>query len=139
MTRLRPATLSDAPFLFRLRTDTATQMGSYHPAPDYLHHLAWLDGSLRNGRRVLLIAEVAGHAVATIRLDQRGPGVAEISLTVAPEARRQGYGLATLAAVETWGVPCLLASIKPDNLASIALFTRAGYTQSPEGIWERRP
>lgn len=58
-------------------------------------------------------------------------GVAEISIYVAPEARRQGVGRALLrdvvACAETNGVWTLQATIFPENEASLHLHQSAGF------------
>jgi L-amino acid N-acyltransferase YncA len=66
-----------------------------------------------------------------VRLDGGGPGTAEISFTVAPEARGRGLAAALLTAAEgparEWGVRTLLAEIRKTNERSVRAFKRAGY------------
>lgn len=140
---LRAATLADADFLFRLRTDPATAWASRGDAPDRLTHAAWLTRTLADRTRRLYVAESSGVAVGTVRLDRRDADRAEVSVTVAPEARRLGLGRAVLELVEdaarAWGVTWLEAEIKPDNAVSQRLFTRQGYVARAEnGLWEKR-
>src|SRR5215472_14449134 len=58
-------------------------------------------------------------------------GVAEVSVYVAASARRSGVGRALLAALieasEASGIWTLQAGIFPENMASVTLFTKAGF------------
>ena len=58
-------------------------------------------------------------------------GVAEVSVYVATSARRSGVGTALLAALieasEASGIWTLQAAIFPENMASVTLFTKAGF------------
>lgn len=128
---LRPATLQDGPFLLRLRNDRLTRENSLGDAmvgPQ--EHRHWLASSLANPNRRLWIAEVDGEGVGTIRKDL-GP-VTELSWTIAPEARGQGYGTAMLQALTAAASGPLKALIKARNAPSRALALRAGFR--PGGV-----
>src|SRR5690348_1550527 len=110
--KLRRATLDDAERLWRWRNDPETRANSISTDPVPLEsHIAWLKSSLRNPDRKLLVAELDGEPVGTVRIDNDR----ELSWTVAPEARGRGIGGAMVAAVV---FPGAVARIKRENLAS---------------------
>ena len=85
--------------------------------------------------RRLFVAEHQGRPVGTVRFD-RGDGAWEVSITVAPAAR--GRRLATpmlLAAERALGPAVIRANVHRDNVASLALFKRAGYVVTSDGEW----
>ena len=88
---LRNVSLKDAEILFAWRNDVKTRMASRTGAElKWEDHLAWLESSLKNPKRVLVIAERKNIPVGTARADKRADGFTEISYTIAPEARGQG-------------------------------------------------
>lgn len=123
---LRPATPEDGPFLLRLRNDRLTRENSLSDTLVGLEeHWDWLASSLVNPNRRLWIAEVDGERVGTIREDL-GP-LTELSWTVAPEARGQGYGTAMLQALTATVSGPLKALIKARNAPSRSMALRAGF------------
>jgi RimJ/RimL family protein N-acetyltransferase len=128
---LRAATLDDAALLRQWRNDPVTRANSRNTGEiTNDEHMAYLHAVLPNTDRKLLIAELEGAPIGQVRLDKKGSN-AEISLTVAPEARGGGLSSWLLRAAEPLarelGVTTLLAEIHPDNQASIKAFKRAGY------------
>lgn len=103
--RLRPATIADAELLFAWRNDPLTRAQSIHTAPVvWDSHLAWLRASLQNPNRQLFIAEQAAQAeqetvvFGTVRADKINEDY-ELSWTVAPERRGNGWGNKMVAAL----------------------------------------
>ena len=93
----------------------------------------WHKGHLPNCRIVAnRDGEVLGWAALT-SISSRCvyAGVAEVSVYVAQVARKQGVGLtllkALIAEAEATGIWTLQAGIFPENIASIALHTKAGF------------
>jgi L-amino acid N-acyltransferase YncA len=93
----------------------------------------WHKGHLPNCRLVAVCdGEVLGWAALT-SISSRCvyAGVAEVSVYVAQEAQRQGVGLALLTALiadaEAAGIWTLQAGIFPENTASLALHSKAGF------------
>ena len=136
---LRPATMADADRLLAWRNDPETRANSWNThAVTKEAHEQWLRRAVEtpgvHGKYVF-IAEADGQPVGTGRLEWT-PGVhgIEVSLMVAPEHRRRGYGTAILCALRTevaqrgWARARLVAAIKPGNVASIGTFIKAGFT-----------
>lgn len=130
--RLRKATNEDCRTLFDWRNDPVTVSMSLvaEPVP-WENHVAWFEASLQNPRRHLLVAELAGEKVGTIRFDEVDD-TSEISITVSPNQRGKGMGTLLLEAADEWavkelGLTRILARIKETNPASIAIFKKSGY------------
>ncbi|MEC3975696.1 GNAT family N-acetyltransferase [Amycolatopsis sp. H20-H5] len=129
----REATESDARLLLAWRNDTRTRQASRSTGEIALaDHLAWLRGVLTSHDRLLLVVEVAGEPVGTVRFDRAGDEAWEVSITLAPAARGRGLSGDVLAEGErvlttTYQVREILAAVHQDNAASAALFQRAGY------------
>lgn len=128
----RPATETDAKRLFDWRNDETTRLVSRTSEP--LHwesHVAWVERTLADPGRKLLIIEQNNEAIATIRWDDLGDLTWEVSISLAPEQRGKGLAAAVLAAGEralTDLAPVKLrAGIHISNEASRRLFARAGY------------
>jgi len=136
--RLRKATLDDCRTLFTWRNDPVTVAMSLvsEPVP-WEGHVAWFEGSLQNPKRHLLVAELDEQAVGTIRFDDVDD-TAEISITVSPDQRGKGMGTSLLEAADSWaseelGLDRIIARIKENNPASIAIFKKSGYEITETG------
>lgn len=126
---LRLATLADAQLLLSWRNDPATRAASLTDhAISPVDHYDWLEKTLRMESRTLWIAESGGEAVGTARLDKT-PERQELSWTVAPNHRGEGFGKAMVkeALANTSGP--IRARIKPENTASQAIARACGFTR----------
>jgi RimJ/RimL family protein N-acetyltransferase len=86
--------------------------------------------------RELIIAEADGEAVATVRFD-RDDASAEVSITLAPDARGRAlaYPVLDAACRDYWTRhedTRLLATIRPDNRASLRVFEHVGFRRTGE-------
>ncbi|TCK27384.1 bifunctional UDP-2,4-diacetamido-2,4,6-trideoxy-beta-L-altropyranose hydrolase/GNAT family N-acetyltransferase [Pseudonocardia endophytica] len=132
----RPATSDDAELLLAWRNDPETRRWSRTPSPvTAVEHRAWLERSLADGDRMLLVVSDADGPVGTVRWDHDPDGW-EVSITVAPQRRGSGLAGPLLAAGERAlrastgaGTP-VTAVVHRDNTASARLFARAGYAPS---------
>lgn len=121
---LRPATMNDAGVLFAWRNDPETRANSVNSDPvAWADHCAWLKASLANPDRDLLIAELDGMPVGTVRID-RGDET-EISWTVSPEHRGKGVAKYMVALASPSGRA--VARIKPANIASQKIAESVGF------------
>jgi RimJ/RimL family protein N-acetyltransferase/O-antigen/teichoic acid export membrane protein len=135
---LRAATSADAELLLGWRNDPLIRAVSRRPdpvAPE--EHGRWLHGVLENPSRELFIAEYEGAPVGQVRLDRLDGSLWEISVALGPEARGRGLGRATIteavaALREHEKGVAVVAFIRPDNEASIATFTAAGFKPTDE-------
>ena len=129
---LRPATIGDARHLFEWRNDPETRMQSINTEGIlWGKHLLWLKKSLASQSRKIIMEEIEGQPVGTVRLDITAPR-SEISWIVAPSARGRGLGMFMVQkAVETLNCS-LLAHIKPSNPASMKIAKRVGFHKVTE-------
>jgi RimJ/RimL family protein N-acetyltransferase len=132
---LRPAELSDEARLLEWRNDPATRAASFSKnqvsADD--HH-RWLLRKLQDPDCALFIVLIDSEPAGQVRLDRIEPGLAEVSIGLAPEARGWGVGrealrLATESASELLGVGTVSALVKPVNVASLRSFDAAGFSE----------
>lgn len=124
--KLRPATIEDAQILFDWRNDPLTRESSISTDPvAWDDHVRWLEASLSNPNRELLVAEIDGVPVGTVRLDD---GV-ELSWTVAPSQRGKGIGKQMVSLVERGSI----ARIKRSNVASQRIAGAAGFVLAEDG------
>lgn len=125
--KLRPATMDDAELLFAWRNDPETRANSVSTEEvAWADHIAWLSESLEDPRRELLIAEVAGAPVGTLRIDDSQV----LSWTVAPHARGTGVGKRMVALVAKHGHR---AQIRRENIASRRIAEAAGFRLVTDG------
>jgi RimJ/RimL family protein N-acetyltransferase len=91
-------------------------------------HISWLNATLADPLRQLFIVEEDGRPIGTVRVDQEANGSAELSWTVAPEARGRGMAkrMVRLVADEVSGARGVRAEVKAGNEASIKVAEAAG-------------
>ncbi|MBN9640737.1 MAG: GNAT family N-acetyltransferase [Achromobacter sp.] len=122
MLTVRNATIGDATMLYEWRNDPATRFSSRNSDQILLEsHIAWLTATLANPVRQLLIAEINGVPVGTVRVDEELSGNAELSWTVAPSARGRGIAkkMVRLVADQVSETLSLRAEVKAGNESSI--------------------
>src|SRR2546427_12691793 len=91
----RPATLDDAKLLLEWRNDAVTLANSRNSDPVPVDaHLEWLKATLGNADQMLVIGELSGEPIGTVRFDRLTANTWEMSWTLAPEFRRRGLGAA---------------------------------------------
>jgi RimJ/RimL family protein N-acetyltransferase len=131
---VRPATAVDGPVLLAWRNDADTRAASTSTdAVSPETHARWLEATLENPLRVLLVAELDDVPVGMVRFDALDvPASWLVSINLAPGAR--GRGLAALILQAGWDwleatapVDEVQAQIRVTNTASIRAFERAGY------------
>lgn len=122
---LRPATMRDISDLYNWRNDQLTRSMSIRPNHvEWEDHEFWLSASLVNPKRTLLIAELDGTPVGTVRIDRTHEG-AEMSWTVSPDQRGKGIGAAMVK--QALPIGTLTASIKRENIASRRIAEKCGF------------
>lgn len=129
---LRRAKIEDALDVLAWRNDPHTRAMSRDGAPvDQQAHLKWFTGAVDNPSRLLLIGEVGDDAVGMVRFD-RADEAWEVSINLSPASRGRRLAAPLLAgALEVFadlnpGLP-VLASIRPENAASLKLFKALGF------------
>ena len=135
--RLRSAKEDDAEFLFKLRNEPAVRQSAFQTRPiPWSAHRQWLKRALNDRNTVLLIAERRGKRQGQIRFSVNFPKKeAEVDIALTVESRGRGYGLRLLRrgcrlVFDRMPIHKILAFIKPDNAASLKIFSKAGFIRS---------
>jgi len=133
--RVRPATQADARLLFEGRNAEAVRRVSLDHSPvDWDRHCQWLQASLVNPQRLLLVGEASDGPVGVLRYDLQG-SEALVSIYLFENRLGLGWGRALLAHGEAFArahwlqLRSFTAQVLPANQASLALFRQAGFSQ----------
>lgn len=129
--KMRAAHIADSLLLLTWRNDLETRRNSMNQdIVEWEEHEKWFMSVLRNPQRRLYIAEIRGIRIGTVRADyDKEDDTWELSWTVAPDQRGQGFGTAMVAEaihLFDWTVK---ARIKIDNTASIKIAISTGMHQ----------
>jgi predicted dehydrogenase/L-amino acid N-acyltransferase YncA len=99
-------------------------------------HAEWYARVVCDPAHVLWVIEENGRGVGSLRLSRipEQPCAAEVSIVLEPGARGRGLSggvleAAARAAPDALGIEELVASVRPENSASIRAFTAAGYEE----------
>lgn len=132
--RIRSATMADRHALFSWRNDSAIRASSRTQSElEFSSHVQWLQATLEDSNRILLIGERNSTPVGVVRFDVEGRS-AEVSVYLVPGAHPPGTGGALLATAEAWlrrqrpEVSLYRAEVLGDNRPSHHLFRAGGYT-----------
>jgi UDP-2,4-diacetamido-2,4,6-trideoxy-beta-L-altropyranose hydrolase len=131
---VRPAGRTDGELMHAWRNAPETRSVSRDSVEISLaDHLDWLDRSLSNPSRFILMGEIGGLPIGVVRFDQIDADHSEVSIYLDPALHGLGLGVALLLAGERKLASqlddsiILVADTLPDNKGSQALFQRAGY------------
>jgi spore coat polysaccharide biosynthesis predicted glycosyltransferase SpsG/RimJ/RimL family protein N-acetyltransferase len=129
----RAARMTDSEMIFNWRNHPAIRSVSRDTAeiPAEVHR-RWMDASMRNPGRALLVAECGSEPVGIVRFDFDGD-TARISVYRAPESERRRIGLIPHA-VEWLGenrpdIRRIVAEVMAGNAASQSAFESAGFVE----------
>lgn len=141
--RLRLAEGDDEEWLLALQQMPEIRRHFRNPeAPGADEHAHWMARALANWNAMFLIIEADGERAGYLRLDRHdgGDAVFEISVAVCPKFHGQGIGSTALALGRRVRPAAVFnAEVFPQNVASTALFTRAGFHQVGLGRYQQRP
>lgn len=142
---LRLAEASDEAMLLVWQSAPETRRFALNPkVPDASEHHAWFAGKLASDQDWLLFGEVEGKAAGYVRLDWMGEDKGRpqflISIAAAPGWYQLGVGAALLGGARTLAPGAhLYAKVLVENTASVALFTKAGYSLAADGYFHSLP
>jgi len=134
--RLRNARTEDCQMLWEWANDADVRAASFSTdAIPWAVHVSWFSNKIgNNGSRIFIAEDDQGSPVGQIRFDIDGRE-AEVNISVAKEKRGRGFAVPAIeAAVHKLfaEVDCDLvhAFVKPENIASMRAFQRAGFVQA---------
>ncbi len=136
--RLRATEASDAEILFSWQRNPETRRYARNPEPPaWDEHVAWLEAKLEDDDCLFTMVEHGEQPCGFVRLD-RVLESREVSIVTAPEERRTGVAQAALGLARDL-VPGgdIIAYVKPENAASLALFQAAGYRPAGEDYFRQ--
>ncbi len=134
------ATMDDAQLLLDWRNDDTTRAASREKEViDFDSHCRWLEATLKNPERLLLIAKIADEAVGTTRAFYENNEYV-LSWTVAPSARGRGVGKRMVKLLSTNIDGPQFAEVAIGNHASRAIAEHIGLKlcYEGEGVWHFR-
>jgi ribosomal protein S18 acetylase RimI-like enzyme len=143
--RLRPCEKQHESLLLDWQSAPETRRFALNPrAPSLVEHHAWLAAKLASDQDWPLLGAVEGEPAGHVRLDwsgeDRGRPQYLVSIVTAPGWYRLGIGRALLAGIRALAPGAhFLAKVLPDNLASVALFRKAGYSLAADGYFHSLP
>jgi RimJ/RimL family protein N-acetyltransferase len=136
---------SDALAIYRWQRDPETRRYFHKKQPPtWEEHLDWFVERYARERTRWYIVEFEGTPVGSVWVQPGADGQLVLSIVIAPEVRGKGIGreflrLASLTLFRNIpGLPMLFADVHEENVASAAIFARAGYKRdSREGSWTK--
>ncbi|MCX7359541.1 MAG: GNAT family N-acetyltransferase [Alphaproteobacteria bacterium] len=130
---LRPLALADAPALFVALSDPQVQLYRRALAHTSLAETeAYIADTLGKSRAAWAITANGGEALGRLALRVTEPESGEFGIVIRAEAQGRGLGLKAIALAEGFAfgdlnLRILRANIDAENVASKALFARAGF------------
>jgi UDP-2,4-diacetamido-2,4,6-trideoxy-beta-L-altropyranose hydrolase len=143
--QLRLAQLEDENWLLELQRQPQTRRYSRNSAiPSAEEHHGWIRRTLTNPDKLLLIVEANGVPVGSVRLDRlpNEDGLArhEVAIAIHPAHHARGIGSAALRLLRALVPGAVLdAAVFPENKASKALFSNAGFVALAPELYRNRP
>jgi RimJ/RimL family protein N-acetyltransferase len=129
---LRPATEEDVRFVWEVNNERTVRAQSISTEPiPWEDHRRWFADALERDDRKLYIAEVDEDRCGVVRFDLED-AEATISIALSPDVRGRGLGTQTIdkgsqMLCERGDAKRILAFVRPDNVASVKAFERAGF------------
>jgi UDP-2,4-diacetamido-2,4,6-trideoxy-beta-L-altropyranose hydrolase len=136
--RLRRVRENDCRQLWEWANDPEVRPVSFATEPiSWERHLEWFNSKLCDPKALLYLVMDAGGILAGQVRFQIHNTKAAVSISLAPQFRGKGYGKVVLAMAKqhlfrTTAVTQIDAHVKPNNVASIQLFSRAGYAREKD-------
>jgi perosamine synthetase len=131
---LRPGNAQDAEIIFAWRNmPEIVALGSSQRSVDWDEHQRWLQQTLHDGHRLLLIVMLDGKPIGQVRFDCEGSDSAVVSIYLLSGFTGRGLGVEALkqGCWEAFGkmnVRQILAHVRKDNERSLSAFLKAGFT-----------
>lgn len=133
---LRPLAATDAAALFEALSDPQVQLYRRQAAHTSIAEtVKYIADTLANSRAAWAITADGGEALGRLALRASKDGVGEFGIVMRAAAQRRGLASKALVLAEAFafgdlGLMALQANIDAENLASLGLFTRAGFETS---------
>ena len=131
---VRLARLDDAERLWSWRNDPDTRRASHNIDTITLdQHTRWFKSCLSRNKSIVLIGELHGEAIGTVRFDRRRDSYLEVIINIAPQTRSKKLGAACLREACNFVLKKKAASfyaeIRQENTAFIHIFQQIGFRE----------
>jgi len=140
---IRLATIDDMTFLFELRNEPAVRRNAFDgKLIEFDEHQRWFSNRLEDDSSLILIAALEGKSIGQFRLDiDSEADAAEVDIAISPQYRGFEFGTQLLRLGCEFGfrnrkLSKIQAHIKLDNKASLASFSKAGFSTSGEMVFK---
>lgn len=133
---IRLAKEEDCSLLWRWKNEEEARKSAFDSRfISYQEHQRWFLEKLNSANTKIFIISVKNQPVGQVRLDMHDVQQTVVSISIASQARKKGYGSAALEKVCRYGFEQLqiiryIANIKRDNSASIKTFKKVGFIES---------
>ena len=134
MVRIRPARQEDCLTLWEWANDPETRRQAFDKRPiPKESHVQWFNGKLADPNCAIYIVETDDdQAVGQVRFDLQEDGTAVIDFSIDTAMRGRGYGSTALREasrllIDNHPVASVAGLVKPDNVASLRAFEKAGF------------
>jgi UDP-2,4-diacetamido-2,4,6-trideoxy-beta-L-altropyranose hydrolase len=132
--RFRAAQLEDCDLVWEWANDPTVRAASFSSDPiPWEQHVSWFSARLADLDHLFYIVLLDTMPVGEIRYQLEGQD-ATVSVSLAPKWRGRGYGAevirrASRRVLETTAANRIVAYVKPENIASMGAFVKAGFAQ----------
>lgn len=143
MVKLKLATQKNCYFWWKIRNEKSVREASFDTKSiPYSTHKKWFEEKLNNKNSKLFIILSGNQKTGQLRLEKDGSKV-KISLALIPASRGKGVGtkaiqLGAKYALEKMKAIKVAAFTKPENLASIKSFEKAGFKNRGSIIYKNQ-
>lgn len=137
--RLRLTDAADSKLIWNWRNDQVSRGNFRSQTPiSWEVHEEWFRSALVDPNRVLFCGEIDGIPIGIVRFEAIGDFEYEVSINLAPEFRRMGFGHRLLAAAcerieRERGEVSFRAAVRRGNIASERIFQRCGFSEVTAG------
>jgi UDP-2,4-diacetamido-2,4,6-trideoxy-beta-L-altropyranose hydrolase len=138
MLRIRPVREEDRTMLWEWANEAGARASAFRSQPiTWEEHVAWFDRRRDDPCTKMYVLLEDDEPVGQVRFEIQHDRTAEIDVGIARDSRRRGYGAEGLRRAcarffSEADASSVVAYIKPDNVASLRAFARAGF--SDEGL-----
>ena len=140
----RIAEESDCESVYLWRNHPSTRAHFFNKnSISFSEHKLWFEKVISQNHTLLYIVEdPKGDPLGVVRFDVE-VNCAEVHIYLVPDKRGQGYGVRVLdAAIEQLmlklPINTLLSKVKPENVASVKVFSKAGFVDVDAGLYIKK-
>jgi RimJ/RimL family protein N-acetyltransferase len=130
---LKIATIQDMKDIFELSNDDLVRKNSFNQKKiEWEEHQVWFKNKINDKNSVFYVVRKNNYLIAQVRFDKSNVDEFDISISISPNFRRQGYGkkilkLVSDKVISQYKIKKINAYIKSENETSKKMFDKVGY------------